>query len=511
VDRAGWRILALGLIIMILGQLTYLKWFCPHDLAPDEAHYWDWSRNLDTSYYSKGPLIAVVIRVSTELLGHSPVAVRFPAVLCSAAITAGIVVLGVQTGLTQSQALLAGLAVLTLPGFSALSLLMTIDAPFLACWTWGCVQVHRGLFAGRLSGWLLAGLCVFLGNLTKQTMLAFPASVLLGVILGQRSVLRSSGFWLFLGIGLLGVIPGIIWNLQHAGVGGQHVARMLAGEGTLRWYGPLVYLAEQAGLNLGFWLIAAGWAGLKVLIDPEDRQGHFLLVMALPLFLVCSLSTFLTKGQPNWPAAAYVTGFLLGFRFLVVHHENFWLRRSVLTCTALGVILALGMRFPVYRELAARVVRIPTNKEPCPVRRLDPTARLAGWKTLAEEVDHVRQEVRRELGCEPLIATMTWTVPGELGFYCVNHPKVYSFGLALADRMSQYDVWRPNPVLDAQEFLGRTFVYVGFELPAESFDRMTRVRTVCHRENGVPLASWEIWVCEGFRGFRAQTGSPRRY
>ena len=41
---------------------AYVAWGCPHDLAPDEAHYWDWSRNLDWGYYSKGPLIAWLIR-----------------------------------------------------------------------------------------------------------------------------------------------------------------------------------------------------------------------------------------------------------------------------------------------------------------------------------------------------------------------------------------------------------------------------------------------------------------
>ena len=35
------------------------------DLSPDEAHYWEWSRRLDLSYYSKGPLIAYLIAALT--------------------------------------------------------------------------------------------------------------------------------------------------------------------------------------------------------------------------------------------------------------------------------------------------------------------------------------------------------------------------------------------------------------------------------------------------------------
>ena len=42
-------------ILGFLGHLHYLTHDCPVDLSGDEAHYWDWSRQLDLSYYSKGP------------------------------------------------------------------------------------------------------------------------------------------------------------------------------------------------------------------------------------------------------------------------------------------------------------------------------------------------------------------------------------------------------------------------------------------------------------------------
>src|SRR5579871_3391214 len=50
-------------------SLAYTWLFCPLDLASDEAHYWDWSRELDWCYYSKGPLVAWLISGSCELFG----------------------------------------------------------------------------------------------------------------------------------------------------------------------------------------------------------------------------------------------------------------------------------------------------------------------------------------------------------------------------------------------------------------------------------------------------------
>src|SRR5258708_30926981 len=94
--------------ILILGaaalHIGYLTWNCPLDLAPDEAHYWDWSRNLDWSYYSKGPLVAYLIRGSCALFGGwsraltgtDMLAVRLPAVLCGSLLLASLYVLTPQ-------------------------------------------------------------------------------------------------------------------------------------------------------------------------------------------------------------------------------------------------------------------------------------------------------------------------------------------------------------------------------------------------------------------------------
>src|SRR5260370_23831787 len=86
-----WRSAAIALIVgAAVLRFFYLAYFCPLDLAPDEAHYWDWSRQLDWSYYSKGPLVAWLIRASCALLGDTMLAVRLPAVVCGSLMLAGM-------------------------------------------------------------------------------------------------------------------------------------------------------------------------------------------------------------------------------------------------------------------------------------------------------------------------------------------------------------------------------------------------------------------------------------
>ncbi|MBI3410149.1 MAG: hypothetical protein HY040_17540 [Planctomycetes bacterium] len=119
-----FRLAAGGLILgAAVIRLLYLSLNCPLDLAPDEAHYWDWSRHLDWSYYSKGPLVAYLIRLSCWLFGawseavagSQMVAVRIPAVVCGSLMLAGLYVLTVQAYRREMLALGVITLAMTLP------------------------------------------------------------------------------------------------------------------------------------------------------------------------------------------------------------------------------------------------------------------------------------------------------------------------------------------------------------------------------------------------------------
>jgi 4-amino-4-deoxy-L-arabinose transferase-like glycosyltransferase len=47
----------------------------------DELYYWCWSRDLQLSYYDHPPMVAYLIRLSTELFGDTILAIRLPGVL----------------------------------------------------------------------------------------------------------------------------------------------------------------------------------------------------------------------------------------------------------------------------------------------------------------------------------------------------------------------------------------------------------------------------------------------
>src|SRR5262245_2205695 len=330
--RWRWRALACLLILGSAGlRLAYLAAACPLDLAPDEAHYWDWSRHPDWSYYSKGPLVAYLIRagcalagpLSRELTGTEALAVRLPAVLCGALLLAALYALTAQVSGREGPACAAVALALTLPVIAAGSTLMTIDAPYACCWGWALVLGPRAVFRGSGWAWPAAGLAVGLGVLAKYTMALWVPSLGLFLLTSapHRRLLLRPGPWVLGAVAAACCLPILLWNAGHDWVSFRHITG-LAGLGErgagVRWLGPPTFVAVQFLLLLGVWFIV--WARAMAAHRPwaEPRADlRYLWWMSAPMFAVFLLFGLKTGGgEPNWPVTAYVSGLVLSVVWL---------------------------------------------------------------------------------------------------------------------------------------------------------------------------------------------------
>jgi hypothetical protein len=151
--------------------------------------------------------------------------------------------------------------------------------------------------------------------------------------------------------------------------------------------------------------------------------------------------------------------------------------------------------------LLAHFVGAPDTEHPTPLRKIDPTCRLRGWRLLAAEIERLRAALRAE-GTEPVLCAASWTLPGEIGFYCEGHPQVYCLGTVQGDRHSEYDYWHPNPITEWNQFARQTFIFVGemTDPLKTAFDEVEPPRKVVHYVDGRPVASWTINVCRSYRG-----------
>jgi hypothetical protein len=161
----------------------------------------------------------------------------------------------------------------------------------------------------------------------------------------------------------------------------------------------------------------------------------------------------------------------------------------------------------------ARFAGEPTAANRLPLRKLDPTCRLRGFRaTLAAAVDEERQRLQAEGTGEVVLVGQSWTLPGELGVYCQGHPQAYTFGPLIGDRHSEYDLW-PGPLDHLEEFRGRTFLFIGdpFQDLALGFERVEQPREIVHFEHNQPISCWVLTVCRGYKGFPRSLWDKRKF
>src|SRR5579862_7884994 len=102
-------------------------------LYPDEAQYWFWAQHPAFGYYSKPPLVAWLIWLTTAAFGDSEFAIRLSAPLLHAG-AAGIVYAIAVRLYDRRTGFWAALAYVTLPGVSLSAFIISTDAVLLPCW-----------------------------------------------------------------------------------------------------------------------------------------------------------------------------------------------------------------------------------------------------------------------------------------------------------------------------------------------------------------------------------------
>ncbi|MFN4132278.1 MAG: glycosyltransferase family 39 protein, partial [Caldimicrobium sp.] len=204
-----------GLFIFVLfvGKFYYL-WDLKLPLSYDESYYWDWSRNLDWGYFSKPPMVAWLIYLSTSLFGTNELAVRFPALLCQ---TGSLILLYVLVfryfGEVIARSFLFTLAFV--PIFLLYNFIMTIDPPLLFFWSLSFYGLVEFLKRPSLFWSIFTGIALGAALLTKQTSIMFVLLSALYLFLFERPYLSQRKTYLIFLIAFLMYLPNLYWNFTH--------------------------------------------------------------------------------------------------------------------------------------------------------------------------------------------------------------------------------------------------------------------------------------------------------
>jgi hypothetical protein len=482
--------LLIAVLVVTSYRLLYLD-LSPLPLFFDEAQYWFWAKTPDWGYYSKPPVVAWIIGMTTAVCGNGEFCVRLGSPLLHAGTT--LLIYGATRRLFGKEAAMwAGMLYLTLPGVTISSSVISTDPPFMFFWALAFYGFTRALEHNGLRWWVLTGLAAGFGMLSKYTMLLFLVSAVLYLLLypPHRKYLTHRHFWIGTGIAAFLFLPNILWNAANGFVSFLHTKDNAALEETSLFHPSEMaeFVAAQFGV---FGPVLFGillWQCIQCKTLRHERPYVLTLSFVLPLLGMITVIALLSRAHANWAAPVYVTATIAVAGWAVKHHKERLLQISLV----LHLLLMLCfMQFEPLRKLAG--FELSGKKTHIAEKQIkDPFERLKG-------LDRVGMEIAALLKHYPdavLLADERKTLAVFL--YYIAKENNFS-GIVPFVKWNEDDHIEDHYELvsDMNAYHGRKFLYITRDTKHEEvlnhFSKQQRIRQII-----VPLYKDEMMVFDVF-------------
>lgn len=489
-------------VVLFLLRLVYVS-FGPVDLSPDEAHYWEWSRYLDWSYYSKPPITAWLNYVSTSIFGHTHLGVRFFS--CMAISILGFLAFLMARQVAGKQAgWIAFILIHLTPLFAAGGIMMTPDIPSLTFWALALYILMQVDFTREdlpYKLFIFLGVIVGLAGLSKYTAALFYP--LLGFYLlvnkQRRSWLLKPHIYVAGLVSLFMQLPVFYWNFMHDFVGFQHVLGQNAS--TTRYFGMKSFsnfLEGQAGVltPVTFILLLCAWVSVGLLLYKSKKQKsvnsalEVLWLFSFPVFMAFLLKSTTAKVQPNWPVMSIFPGFVVLAVWVAMKG------RIIRAIFAFGMLLSLIITVIAHDTFIVRdVLKLVGSEKEIPFKK-DPLKPALGWRGLGQAVSALAES---QIGEDYYVLTTRYQTASSLSFYMKGNPKVLYVNLGHR-RQNQYDYW-PWP----KDLSEKPVIYVRENGTIEpkvlkAFKGCAELGQVASRRETVVMRYANVYACFGYEG-----------
>lgn len=373
----------------------------PLEPSVDEAQYWLWGQTPQLGYYSKPPLIAWILAVTSSIFDHQNFGQLLGLRISAPIIHTLTAVFLWQTGrllFSDNAGRLAALLWVSLPAVGLGSFVMSTDTPLLLFWSAAlyCIVRAEETFYPSYYWIALTGVCVGLATLTKYAGLYFILSLILWLMTSRFCKLNQK-------IKLLGVFcttafvtsfPTWLWNYNNGFItllhlsenanftqSGVSLEQVLDGafEGIVTFWGAqFAVFGPITLLLLAFSLVGLG----------RGAKHNRLHLFIWPVLVIMTGQAFLSEANANWAVTAYPAAAILISQFIIVNRSKIILLMGK---------MALLVNFALCCALFAATA-IGSLGQIAPAS--DPFRHLRGWSELAQKAEtHAR-----ETGAKTIIA-----------------------------------------------------------------------------------------------------------
>lgn len=449
-------------IIILYSLLLRLIYLGTTELIQEEAYYWNYAQHMDYGYLDHPPIVAALIWLGTTILGNTELAIRLGAYLCWF-VTAAFSYKLTKSMYGAKESVYAVFLLAILPIFFGSSLVMTPDAPLLACWAASLYFLHRALAWKSKKAWIGAGTAVGLGLASKYTIVLLGPATLLYLLIDKssRRWLATPMPYLSLAVAVFFFTPVLWWNVENNWVSFLFQSHSRIAEDN-------VFTTHLLLSYLLLLITPAGAVAAILALFPKNfpltRQGlveHrqsspylFTLIMTAVPFLVFFLFSFRGETKLNWTGPIW----LMMVPFMA--HLLVYSTQKNLTA---GVRLLFGSwakTAPVLLILyGASLHYLSLGLPGVPYLKNNI---LLGWDDLATKIESTATEVQASTGRKPVIVGMDkYRIASGVSFYidkASNKKLLASKPLATGRHLFgleslMFSHWHPSVVFSHQDLL----------------------------------------------------------
>jgi len=360
-------LLALRLVIIAISPLG---------LDVEEAQYWQWSTTPDLGYFTKPPMIAWLIGLSTSLFGSHEFGVRAFAPIIQAVTAIIMVLIGRNMG-GASVGRWAAVIWISLPVTAIGGFIISTDSPMIM--------------------FLLMAM-VLLSPMAKGQSISIQSAFIAGLMLGAAMMAKYAAVYFLVGLGIwwlwqgrhikpvdgsspqarktpikifvftLGAIailaPNLVWNLNNGFVTVGHLGdNANLDETVLSVRRSLEFIISQMGV-VG--PVIAGLAVIAIWRMRDNPTARFWIALGIPALVVVTAQSFRADANANWAVASWPPLIILTAMFIAEASKR--LKQFAIAGVAINASLVLVV-------LIATIMGHFGPLTPAS----DPLRRLRGW------------------------------------------------------------------------------------------------------------------------------------
>ena len=435
------------------------------ELGNDEVYYFTYALFPEWSHFDHPPMVGWVIQLfSFNQFLHSQFLLRFPAIIFAALNTWLMFELGSRIKNEKTGWYAALLYTASIYTTLIAGVFIMPDTPQLFFWILSIylmvdILPDKDTVPSNKRRFLLLGLIIGLGMLSKYTSVFLWGGIFLYLIIFNRKWLMSLYFYAAGIISLIVFSPVLIWNYQHHFISFTfHQDRVSLVESGMRFdfIGTEIlgeFLYQNPVVFVLVWLaVIYGIRHHQKFVEWQKFQ--ILLMQSLPMVAVFLFFSLFRKTLPHWSGPAYISLILIGAAYLTRKDEAVQpLFPKIIKASLIMTLIVIVLGFAQINYGIIDLKKYTGN---------DLTLDMYGWRKLNKPFGEIKRQNEQDKTIQknaPIIS-YRWFPAAHLDYYVALPNDTYVLGLGSLERIHKY-AWMNEQRGDFK--LGMDAWYLAFE------------------------------------------------